>query len=114
MEPTGKTRPDIAALLSPTEEEFLTELQSLVRDTAPRLFALLEEAGEREDAWVHAWGLAVDERAYVIRGPGAVHTFRSAESARHRLSGSHRKLRLMWCDPVPVAGTAAEPETPAA
>ncbi|WP_433263208.1 hypothetical protein ACQPZF_31585 [Actinosynnema sp. CS-041913] len=40
-----------------TDEEFARFVAGLVRDDAPRLFAIVEEYGEREDAEVAAYGL---------------------------------------------------------
>jgi hypothetical protein len=55
------------------EEEFAAGLEELVADFAPRLFALVEETGERVDGRIVAWGMAFDDRAEVI---GAYRSFR--------------------------------------
>ncbi|MGH3821322.1 MAG: hypothetical protein ACRDRA_00515 [Pseudonocardiaceae bacterium] len=91
------------------EPEFAALAEGLVADFAPRLFALLEEEGERVDGSIFAWGMAFEDHAEVV---GACGTFRgsfcSADSARELFS--HRgKMRLIWYNP-----DAATPDDEAA
>ncbi|MFD8590076.1 hypothetical protein ACFV1B_11115 [Streptomyces sp. NPDC059637] len=89
-----------------TAEEFKALLEDLVEDTAPRLFALVEEEGDRADGWVLGWGMAFEDRATVLRADGrAVHHHRSAESA-HRFFSRFGKVHLMWCPPAPAGPCA--------
>jgi hypothetical protein len=44
-----------------TDDEFDEEIRSLVTDTAPRVFAVVQVYGEREDGRVAAWGFAHDD-----------------------------------------------------
>lgn len=72
-------------------------MEGLVADAAPRVFALVEEQGEREDGWVFAWGLAFEERVCVVRESGGlVESFESAACA-HDTYARRRTLRLVWC-----------------
>ena len=81
------------------EAEFAELVRGLVLDTAPRLFALVEEVGEREDGWVYAWGMAFEDRVCLVKeGGGSFAVHPSAEIARRRWSRV-RKLRLVWCGP---------------
>ncbi|SDX31236.1 hypothetical protein SAMN05216215_1009202 [Saccharopolyspora shandongensis] len=67
MKPTeSKTDSSITAVNRTGEalgspEEFMAELRDLARETAPRLFALCEEFGDRHDAQVEYWGMAFDD-----------------------------------------------------
>ncbi|MFY9806805.1 MAG: hypothetical protein WCC38_13485 [Pseudonocardiaceae bacterium] len=78
-------------------------MQRLVTDFAPRLFALVDEAGERVDNRVFAWGMAFEDRAEVVGVDPAIRgSFGSADSAH--LVFSHRgKMRLVWYHPDAVA-----------
>lgn len=79
-----------------TEEEFVTMLDELVADELPRVFALVEEYGERADGWIIAWGMAFEDHARLVNvGGGLSGDFRSAESAR-RAFAHRRKVRLVW------------------
>ncbi len=79
-----------------TEQEFTELVGQLVADAAPRLFALVEEHGDRADGWIVAWGIALDDRVVVCGTAGElVGTFGSAERA-HALLSRRRKLRLQW------------------
>ncbi|NHD16926.1 MULTISPECIES: hypothetical protein [unclassified Actinopolyspora] len=78
------------------EEEFAALVERLVLDEAPRVFALVEEVGERADAGIVAWGMALRDRAELVAvGGGMRGSFSSAESARE-LFGLTRELRLVW------------------
>lgn len=100
----GGSQHDLAPLGSEeefTEEEFTALLNELVAAERPRLFSLCEEYGDRENGWVHAWGLAFPHRVSVLNMDGQIRgTYQSPESALRRLS-RRRKLRLLWCDSCP-------------
>ncbi|MGH3930226.1 MAG: hypothetical protein ACRDTF_09660 [Pseudonocardiaceae bacterium] len=94
------TNPDVAEL-EPlgTEEEFAEEVRELVASSAPRVFALVEEYGERVDGRVVAWGMTFDEEEHteVINvGFSRYGSFNSAEQAQRLYSRSSRKIRLVW------------------
>jgi hypothetical protein len=44
-----------------SDEEFDQEIRSMVADTAPRVFAVVQVYGKREDGRVAAWGFAHDD-----------------------------------------------------
>ncbi|CCH30434.1 hypothetical protein ABZ816_16855 [Actinosynnema sp. NPDC047251] len=52
------------------EREFAAILRDLVDGDAPRLFAIVEEYGVREDAWVAAWGIDLGDHAEVLSVDG--------------------------------------------
>ena len=90
--------PVLVGIGEETEEEFAQEVAELVAEWAPRVFALVQEHGERVDGWVIAWGMAFDDHAEVISvGHGLRGTFPSAERARRAFS-RRAKIRLVWTD----------------
>lgn len=92
------------------EETFARLVGELVNDTAPRMFALVEEFGERDDGQVFAWGVQFDGRAALLTPEGRLlGTFGSAASA-HTSFGLLTRLRLVWRDrDASTAEPAAEP-----
>lgn len=66
-----------------TREEFTGLMRELAVCEAPRLFALVEEYGEGQDARVAGYGLAYEDRvdANSVEGGFQLHS-QSAESAR--------------------------------
>lgn len=86
-----------------SEAEFAELATGLVTDEAPRLFALLEEVGDREDGWIVAWGMAFAEHAHLVGVNGLANhlLLDSAEQAR-QLLGRRAKIRLIWVPPAPA------------
>lgn len=81
------------------EATFDRLVRELVEDTAPRLFALVEECGERDHGRVFAWGVQFDGRAALMTHSGQpMGTFQSAVSAQRRFS-SLATMRLIWPAP---------------
>ncbi|RKT89291.1 hypothetical protein SAMN05421805_11442 [Saccharopolyspora antimicrobica] len=79
-----------------SEEEFVAALQELARENAPRVFALCEEIGDRQDGHVEYWGMAFDDGADVVSASGQLRaSFKSAEAALDRLS-RRSNLHLVW------------------
>jgi hypothetical protein len=78
----------------------------MVADEAPRLFAVVQEYGERVDARIAAWGMAFEDHAD-LTGGGTWMSTRSPETAVRRFTrGSDVHARLIWVDPA--AATPAE------
>jgi hypothetical protein len=78
---TVATVPD----LTPTcgEAEFAEEINAMVADEAPKLFAIVQELGERADAVIAAWGMAFDDCAELIGADGGSRmSLESPETAR--------------------------------
>lgn len=85
---------------APTYADFQRELREMVTADPPRVFALCEEIGEREDGHVRYWGLAFDDCAELVAAVGNFRArFKSVESAVGHLS-RRRKLHLIWADPM--------------
>ncbi|MFE9886433.1 hypothetical protein [Streptomyces scopuliridis] len=85
-------------------EQFEQEVYELVRDTAPRLFAVVVEyrAGTKDaDAAVVAWGLAHESGAEVIQpGSGSRWSLASPEHvARYFGRADGCSPRLVWLAP---------------
>ena len=88
--------PVLVGIEEETEEEFAQEVAELVADEAPRLFALVQEYGERVDGRVIAWGMAFDDHVEIVSlGHGLRGSFPSAERARRAFS-RRAKIRLVW------------------
>lgn len=52
------------------EARFAELVDGMVTANAPRLFAVVQECGERVDARIAAWGLAFEDHVAVILGEG--------------------------------------------
>lgn len=93
-DPTGKP-----PLCDP--DRFDQVLESMVADHAPRVFAIVQEYGDRVDARIAAWGIAFDDRAEVIDTDGCLrmglHTPEEALFGFH--VGTHIHPRLIWFNP---------------
>lgn len=83
------------------EEEFAEILEGMVADEAPRVFAVVEEYGERVDGWIAAWGMAFDDRAEVVSVQGGMRmSTRSADSALRGFGfGTRIRPRVVWVNP---------------
>lgn len=79
-------------------DTFEALLEDLVRESAPRVFAVVQELGEREDGWVAAWGMVFEDRTEVL----GVHcnarmSLRSPENAlRYFNPEDDARSRLVW------------------
>ena len=89
------------------EAEFAQLIDGMVADTAPRLFAIVHEYGDRVDAACAAWGMAFDDHVDVIGIDGGIHLGAATPEnvVRRFRFGSHITPRLVWVDP-----TAATPD----
>lgn len=54
-------------------DEFAELVTGMVTDHAPRVFAVVQEYGDRVDARVAAWGLAHADHVDVIGADGTIH-----------------------------------------
>ncbi|MET7990377.1 hypothetical protein ABZU76_05655 [Amycolatopsis sp. NPDC005232] len=48
------------------QEEFTELVADMVKSSAPRLFAIVQEYGERVDARISAWGLDFDDKIEIL------------------------------------------------
>jgi hypothetical protein len=79
-------------------EEFRELVAEMVSEDAPRLFAVVQEYGDRVDARIAAWGLAHPGHVDVIGVDGAVHLSAAApESVLHRFGRrANTSAHLIW------------------
>ncbi|MEB3371594.1 hypothetical protein [Saccharopolyspora mangrovi] len=54
------------------EAQFQELVQDLVEDEAPRLFAVVQEYGDRVDCRIAAWGMAFSDRVEVVSVRGGL------------------------------------------
>jgi hypothetical protein len=81
-------------------ETFTALVDCMVADQAPRLFAVVQEYGERVDCGIVAWGMAFDDHADVVGIGGVQLSTRSPESALARfVRGTHITPHLVWVNP---------------
>jgi hypothetical protein len=93
------------------EHEFAELIEQMVADDAPRLFAVVQEYGERVDAVIVAWGLAFPDHAEIVADHLRM-SLHSPESALRMFdAGRHVRARLVWFDPD--AATTTSDDEPA-
>jgi hypothetical protein len=99
MSTEGQALPELFA----TKEEFDEAVAGMVRDLAPRLFAVVQEYGPRFDARIAGWGLAHETHSDVIGIGNSVHL--GASRPEDMLRHFHRRhlvtARIVW--PAPAA-----------
>ncbi|ONI77382.1 hypothetical protein ALI144C_34490 [Actinosynnema sp. ALI-1.44] len=94
VDPSGR-----APILGP--EEFQKDLQDMVNDEAPRIFAVVQEYGDRVDGQIAAWGMAFDDGVDVFSlDQGTRIHVRNAENAVHFFNfGTWIRAHLIWVKP---------------
>ncbi|HEY0804907.1 MAG TPA: hypothetical protein VGD84_07580 [Pseudonocardiaceae bacterium] len=82
-------------------EAFAASLEGMVADFAPRVFAVVQEYGERVDGRIAAWGMAFEDHAEIVDVKGRVRMgMRSPEDALRGFAfGSHVRPHLVWVNP---------------
>jgi hypothetical protein len=83
------------------ESEFAAILDGMIADEAPRLFAVVQEYGERVDGRIAAWGMAFDDHTEVVSVAGGMRmSLQVPENALRVFTfGSHIRARLVWFNP---------------
>lgn len=83
------------------EQEFAALLEEMVADEAPRLFAVVQEYGDRVDGRIVAWGMAFTDHAEVVSlGRQRRMSLPAPENALRLFKfGSHIRARLVWFNP---------------
>lgn len=96
------------------EPEFAAILEEMVADEAPRLFAVVQEYGDRVDGRIAAWGMAFADHAEIVSVKrGLRMSLQAPENALRMFKfGSHIRARLVWFNPD--AATPAEDDDEAA
>jgi hypothetical protein len=77
------------------------EFNQMVADEAPRLFAVVQEYGERVDGRIAAWGMAFEDHTEVVSvDNGTSITLRSPERAARGFSRRPNiTARVVWVNP---------------
>ncbi|MDV6014772.1 hypothetical protein F8178_20150 [Haloechinothrix sp. LS1_15] len=84
-----------------SEELFAEVLEGMVADAAPRVFAIVQEYGDRVDARIAGWGMAFDDRADVVSVDCGLRMSLSApeQALRGFRVGNRIGARLVWYNP---------------
>lgn len=90
------------------EHDFTRDVREMVAEHAPRRFALVLEYGDKFDAEVYAWGIALDVAAYMTTVDGKnQYSMASAEGAvKYAPRRPNVTPHLVWVD----ADTEADPD----
>jgi hypothetical protein len=88
-------------LSSFSEAEFTELVQGMVDDEAPRVFAIVQEYGDRIDVRVAAWGMTFDNHAEIVGTDGRTRmSARSPDTALRIFSRQpNTTARLVWPTP---------------
>jgi hypothetical protein len=80
------------------EKGFAAILEGMVADEAPRVFAVVQEYGERVDGRIAAWGMAFEDHVEVAGVGGGVRMSLSApeQALMGFRYGKHITPRLVW------------------
>ncbi|CAM3878026.1 hypothetical protein KIPE111705_29375 [Kibdelosporangium persicum] len=82
------------------EADFAKDVAEMVADHAPRLFAIVLEYGTQVDARIAAWGMELDEGAYMTTVDGRrQYALADAEGALRYIRGNPDTTpRLVWVE----------------
>lgn len=80
------------------EAEFAELIDELVAEEAPRLFAVVQEYGERADGRIAAWGIAFEDYAEVLGVDRRIHVHLPApeHAVRTFSRRPHITARVVW------------------
>lgn len=83
------------------ESRFVAEVERMVVNQTPRLFAVVQEYGERVDARIAAWGFAFADHAEVVSVDGGIRIRMGAPETVLGAFHSGRRIRaqLVWFTP---------------
>ncbi len=92
-------------------EEFTAELESLVADEAPRLFAVVQVYGEWVDGRIAAWGMAFEDHVEIVTvNRGLRMSLQTPDNALRRFTvGRHIRAHLVWLNPDTATPADAAP-----
>ncbi|MDQ3151061.1 MAG: hypothetical protein M3R63_04825 [Actinomycetota bacterium] len=92
------------------EAEFTELIEGMVADFAPRVFAVVQEYGERVDGRIAAWGIAFDDYVEVIGVDRGVRlSVQTPERALVRFGRRpHITARVIWVNPAATTPTGTD------
>jgi hypothetical protein len=91
-------------------DDYEAEIQAIVRETAPRRFAIVQDWGVNKDGRVGAWGVVLDNEIHVIDNTGDRHrrlpnTEASIDAVVSRYtSRPYLTARVVWLDGTNLGG----------
>lgn len=102
------TTPDEVATPGPLcdETEFAELIDQMVAENAPRVFAVVQELGDRVDGWIAAWGMAFEDRVEVIGSDGSLRMTCRLPRRRCGVTAGVVACRPGWSGWMPVPGLA--------
>lgn len=83
------------------EEQFASMMEGLVADAAPRMFAIVQEYGDRVDGHIAGWGMAFDDHVEAVSMDGQLRMrLHTLEKVLHGFDvGTHIHARVVWFNP---------------
>ncbi|PPK67836.1 hypothetical protein V5P93_007178 [Actinokineospora auranticolor] len=84
------------------EPEFTAIMTGAVADEAPRVFAVVEEIGDRVDARIAAWGMAFPDHAEIVATHRSLRMSLAAPENALPLftKPNYTKAHIVWADPT--------------
>ncbi|HEY2575471.1 MAG TPA: hypothetical protein VGI74_04115 [Streptosporangiaceae bacterium] len=84
------------------ERKFAALLEEAIAEEKPRLFAIVQEYGERVDGRIAAWGMAFADHAevVVVEYDRRMSLPTPEKALRSFHFGDHVRARLMWINPA--------------
>ncbi|RCW39543.1 hypothetical protein DFQ14_11628 [Halopolyspora algeriensis] len=99
---SGESRDDGPEPSRLSEEEFAELMREIAEEDLPRVFALVEEFGERECAGLYAWGVEVGDRASVFTADGRPLAHCGSAAGAHEMFSLIRTVHLVWPSAAPA------------
>lgn len=90
-----------------SREEFTAIVDSIVADSAPRVFAIVHEYGDRVDGRIVGRGMAFEDRAVVVDVDGGMTmSLQTPHNALYYFAyDNHFTPRLVWVNPAAASPT---------
>ncbi|MBB4962743.1 hypothetical protein [Saccharothrix violaceirubra] len=89
--------------MSDIKERFAEVVDGMVRDTAPRLFAVVQIYGDHADGRIAAWGMAFPGHVEAVSTEGSLHlSLRDTESITRAFTApeEHLTATVVWLPAV--------------
>jgi hypothetical protein len=82
-------------------QEYENIIQEMVREDAPRRFAVVQDWGTNVDGRIAAWGIVLNDRTVILDAETGSRTIVSSIRLALRLYGRkpHTTARICWVDP---------------
>lgn len=103
---SSTTEQSIADKLPDSDDaDFNTAVAEMVADQAPRVFAVVLEYGEQVEAEIAAWGMALDDYAYMTTADGKTQYLLAEpdNALRYVRNRTNITPHLVWATPSELA-----------